>query len=65
MLAAVLHTEIDVYGSIVTRNSFGLTVNLSLDHSGPLAEIESERSETAKLTVRPKVHDNVMIRIPL
>jgi hypothetical protein len=64
VLAAVLHTATDVYNSIVERSLFGLAVNLSLDYSGPLATVETERTEQAKITVIPKIHDNVMIRIP-
>jgi hypothetical protein len=64
VLAAVLHTEIDVYNSIVTRSPFGLTINLSLDYAGSLATIKSERKESAKITIIPKVKDNVMLQIP-
>lgn len=64
VLAAVLHTEIDVYNSIVTRSPFGLTINLSLDYSDSLIEIKSERGKRAKVSIRPKIHDNLMVRIP-
>ncbi len=64
VLAAVLHTEADVYNSIVTRSPFGLTINLCLDYSNALVEIRTERKEKAKITIIPNIKDNVMIQIP-
>lgn len=64
VLAAVLHTETDVYKSIVERSSFGLKINLNLDYSGSLAAIETRNTDQAEITIIPKVQDNVMIRIP-
>ncbi|MBD3184740.1 hypothetical protein GF312_20835 [Candidatus Poribacteria bacterium] len=64
VLAAVLHTTVDVYNSIITRSPFGITINFSLDYSDSLATIESRRDESAEIIIRPKIQDNVMIRIP-
>ncbi len=62
--AAVMHTLADIHGSLATRGSLGLRINLHLTADTPLAEITSARDTEALLSVRPRVHDNVLVRMP-
>ena len=64
VLAAVLHTLTDVYGRIVERADAGLIVHLHFSASRDEAEVVSTRGREARLAVRPKVRENVLIRLP-
>ena len=62
--ASVLHAVTDVYRNIAARTDAGLTVCLHFDLEDENVSIVSERQQAARLSVTPKVHDNVLIRIP-
>jgi len=64
IIAAVLHTETDVYGHLVTRSPSGLMANLHFDYAGPEIQMTSERSQCATVTCRPWIQDNVLLRVP-
>ena len=64
ILAAVLHTETDVYQNVLTHTPLGLAVNLHFDYVAPEAQIVVERSRCATVTCRPWVRDNTLLRVP-
>ena len=64
VLSAVVHSLVDVYNNITTRTETGLIINLHFDYEDNTICIKGERGEQARLTVRPKVRDNILIRIP-
>ena len=64
VVAAVLHTEVDVYEHVVTRGPLGLMVNLHFDRSGPELEVRRDRGECATVRCRPWVRESVLLRLP-
>jgi hypothetical protein len=64
VLAAVLHTLVDVRTHVVTRDALGLRVNLHLTCATPEAEVVSTRDAQATLTVTPRHPGNVLVRVP-
>jgi hypothetical protein len=62
--AAVLHTLTDVYQRIVERTPAGLAVNLHLDYEGPAVQILTEREQAARLILRVRSRENVLLRVP-
>lgn len=64
VVAAVLHTEADVYTNIVTRDSLGLSVNLHFDYVDPTITLTVDRSNVATVRCTPWVQDNILLRVP-
>jgi hypothetical protein len=61
---AVLQTLVDVYQHVVVSSPMGLTVNLHFNYEDDRIKISSEQGERARVTIVPKIRQNVMIRIP-
>ena len=61
---AVLHTLVDVYQHVVVQSPIGLVVNFHFDYEDEKIRISCERGERAKVTIVPKIRQNVAIRIP-
>jgi hypothetical protein len=61
---AVLHTLVDVYQHVVVQSPMGLTVNFHFDYEDDKIRITSERGQRAKVTIVPKIRQNIAVRIP-
>ena len=59
-----MHTLSAVYEHIAAREEAGLVVYLHFDYADDNVEIVARRDQDATVTVRPRVHDNVLIRVP-
>lgn len=62
--AADLHTLCDIYTHIVEPTELGLRVNFHFDYEDEHVRVNSERSEAARLVVRPKSRRPLLIRVP-
>ena len=62
--AEIVHTLSAVYRHISARDEAGLTVYMHFDYADANVEITTNRTKEATLTVSPRVHDNVRIRVP-
>ena len=62
--AASLHSLIDIYQNIVTRDETGVRVNLHFDCDSEFAQVRSERGERARLEVTVPGGEAVFIRVP-
>lgn len=62
--AAGVHTLVDVYRHIAIRSRAGLVVNFHFDYEDENVSIISKRQEEANVTITPKLHENIFIRIP-
>jgi hypothetical protein len=62
--AEIVHTLSAVYKHITARERAGLVVYLHFDYADDSVEITTERDKEATITVCPRVHDNVLIRVP-
>jgi len=61
---AVLHTLVDVYQHVAVPSPMGLVVNLHFDYEDDKIRMSSERGERAKVTIVPKIRQNIAVRIP-
>jgi hypothetical protein len=61
---AVLHTLVDVYQHVAVPSPMGLVVNFHFDYEDDRIRISSEQGEKAKVTLVPKIRQNIAIRIP-
>jgi hypothetical protein len=61
---AVLHTLVDVYQHVAVQSPMGLTVNFHFDYEDDKIRITSERGARAKVTLAPKIRENLAVRIP-
>jgi hypothetical protein len=62
--AAVLHTLTNIYRHIAVRSDDGLRVNFAFDYEDDNVWVQTERGDEAVVTIRPKVRDNVLVRVP-
>ena len=62
--AEIAHTLSAVYQHITAREAAGLVVRMHFDYADDSIEITTSRNEEATTTVRPRVHDNVLLRLP-
>ena len=62
--AEIVHTLSAVYRHITAREEAGLVVRMHFDYADEDIEITAVRAEEATLTVRPRVHANVLLRVP-
>jgi len=62
--SSVLHAMTDIYRHSAARTDAGLVVYLHFDYEDDALCVASERNDTARLSVTPRIHDNVLIRIP-
>jgi hypothetical protein len=62
--AEIVHTMCAIYQHISTLETAGLVVNMHFDYADENVEITTDRHEDAVLTVRLRVHQNVLIRVP-
>ncbi len=62
--AEIVHTLSAVYQHITAREGAGLVVYLHFDYADDTIEITSNRERKAIVTVYPRVHDNVLLRVP-
>jgi len=64
IFAAVLHTQIDVYENILSRDEKGLSVNLHFDVEREGARLTVHRRERATVILRPSLHEDLRLRVP-
>ncbi len=62
--AEIVHTLSAVYKHITAREQAGLVVYMHFDYADDNIEITAKRDKEATITVCPRVHDNVLIRVP-
>ncbi|MDP6778512.1 MAG: hypothetical protein QGI83_17285 [Candidatus Latescibacteria bacterium] len=62
--AEIVHTMSAIYENIATRDERGLFVNLHFEIDHDTARVAVERDSAARVTVVPRVHDNVLLRVP-
>ena len=62
--AEIVHTMSAIYEHISAREPAGLVVHMHFDFADDTVEVATDRGEDATLTVRPRVDDNVLIRVP-
>jgi hypothetical protein len=62
--AAVLHSLVDIYRHIVTRDDRGVCINLHFDYSDPSIDIRTTRGNLAKVVIMAQYAENTLIRIP-
>jgi len=62
--AADVHMLADVYNNIVVKSTAGTKVHLHFDYEDENIRITSVRNASAKVTIVPKVKDNLFVRIP-
>jgi len=65
VIAAVLHSLVDIRHSRVTQEADGtVSVNLHFDIDTPWVELQSQRDECATLVIKPKQAFPLRIRVP-
>lgn len=62
--AEIVHTLSAVYKHIAAREKAGLVVYMHFDYADDRIEITTKRDTEATVTVCPRVHDNVLVRVP-
>jgi hypothetical protein len=62
--AEIVHTLSAVYRHIAAREERGLVVYLHLDYADDHVQIMSRREDEAVVTVCPRNHENLFIRVP-
>ena len=62
--AADLHALCDVYTHIVEESPLGLRVNFHFDYEDDRISIQSTRTRFARLSIRLKAHQPLLVRIP-
>lgn len=62
--AEIIHTFCALYQRIYRHDKTGLIINLHFDFDDENIDIKSVRNEYATLTIKPRINDNVLIRIP-
>ena len=62
--AEIVHTMSAIYQHISALEEAGLVVYMHFDYADDTVEIKADRSAEATLAVRPRIHDNVLIRVP-
>ena len=62
--AEIVHTMCAIYQHISALEEAGLVVYMHFDYADDAVEIKADRSAEATLAVRPRIHDNVLIRVP-
>jgi len=61
---AVLHSVADIFRHIAVPSPAGLKVNCHFDYEDHNVRIKSERGEQATVTIVPKIHESILVRIP-
>ena len=62
--AAGLHTLCDIYTSIAECTPLGTLVNFHFDYEDARLCIETSRTQVGLLTIRPKIAQNLFVRMP-
>ena len=62
--SAVLHTMVDFYHHVVSHSGTSLMVHLLFDYEDETVNITTARTDEAKITVKPKVMKDILIRVP-
>jgi hypothetical protein len=62
--AEIVHTMAAIYLSVATRDDTGLHIHLHFDYEGEAVCVSVERDGESRITVIPRVHENVMLRVP-
>ncbi len=62
--AAVLHTLTDIHDHVAERTDQGVMVHLHLDCANAHVRVSCRRGSEGILAVRPRVRDNLLIRVP-
>ena len=62
--AEIVHTLSAIYQNVATRGETGLSVNLHFDYEDEGVKVAVERDGGARVTVVPRVGDDVRLRLP-
>ena len=62
--AEIVHTMAAIYQSVATRDEDGLHIHLHFDYEGDAVCVSVERDSESRITVVPRVDDNLMLRVP-
>lgn len=64
VFSAVLHALTDVYGRVAQWNGPVLSIHMHFDVDTPRASIRTRRGRTASITVTPRAHCSLRLRMP-
>ena len=62
--AEIVHTMSAIYQNVATRGESGLSLNLHFDYEDESLRVAVERDGDARVTVVPRVGDDVRLRLP-
>ena len=62
--AEIVHTMSAIYQNIITHDESGLLINLHFNYDDDTVGVAVERDSMARISVVPKIHDNVLLRVP-
>ena len=62
--ASNIHSLAEIYDNITEITPFGLRINFHFDYEDEHVKIVDRRSETAKVSIFPKISQTIWIRIP-
>lgn len=62
--AEIVHTMSAIYQNIAAHDESGLFINLHFDYNDDTVRIAAERDSAARVTVVPRIRDNILLRVP-
>ncbi len=62
--AEIVHTLSVIYQHIVRHDTNGLWINLHFDYEDANVQVVTMRTATAQISIVPRIHDNVLLRVP-
>ena len=62
--AEIVHTMSAIYQTITAHDESGLFINLHFNHEDDTVGVVVERDSIARVSIVPKIHDNVLLRVP-
>jgi hypothetical protein len=62
--AEIVHTMSAIYQNIVAHDESGLFINLHFNYDDDTVRVVVERDSVARVSIFPKKHDNLLLRVP-
>ena len=62
--AEIVHTFCAIHQHVCRREKTGLVINMHFDYDDENVHMNTHRDEHATITIKPRVHDHLLIRIP-
>ena len=62
--AEIVHTMSAIYQNIVAHDESGLFINLHFNYDDDTVRVVVERDSAARVSIVPKIHDNLLLRVP-